>query len=406
MKKNIILFVGHLWPEPTSSAAGYRTLALLKALSAQWQVHFACAAEKTEYCADLESLNILEHKIKLNHSSFDHFISVLQPDIVFYDRFISEEQFAPRIHKHCPDVINILDTQDLHFLRKARQKTLNSQQKINLHSEEAIREIAAILRCDLSLIISSYEMRLLIKQFNISSSLIHFCPFMLSTENNEPADNFDEREHFIMIGNFLHPPNWDAVLWCYQFIWPKIRQRLPEAQIHIYGAYATEKVRQLHQPDKGFMIKGRAEDAVKTLSQYRVNLVPLRFGAGIKGKIADGFIAGTPCITTDIGQEGMADDLPWGDMLANDEEQITEKAVQLYTNQSLWKQCRQFGHHIIKQNFNEKQHSEALIKHIHQLENKLSEHRDKNFYGQILRHNLYRSQYFMSKWIEEKNNNQ
>ncbi|MCN4144888.1 MAG: glycosyltransferase family 4 protein [Thiohalomonas sp.] len=81
------------------------------------------------------------------------------------------------------------------------------------------------------------------------------------------------------------------MLWCYQSLWPEIRQQLPDAQIHIYGAYPSEKVYQLHQPDKGFIIKGRARDAIETLAHYRVNLAPLRFGAGIKGKIADGFIA-------------------------------------------------------------------------------------------------------------------
>jgi len=406
MKQNTILFIGHLWPEPTSSAAGYRTLALLKSLSEHWQITFACAAEMSEYCADLEALNIEPYKIKLNHSSFDQYLSALQPDIVFYDRFISEEQFAPRVQQCCPDAINILDTQDLHFLRRARQKAFNNQQKIHLKSDDAIREIAAIVRSDLSLIISSYEMNLLIKQFTISPDLLHYCPFMLSTGNNESSVHYDEREHFVMIGNFLHPPNWDAVLWCYQSIWPEIRQQLPNAQIHIYGAYAPEKVWQLHQPEKGFIIKGRADDAVKTLSQYRVNLAPLRFGAGIKGKIVDGFMAGTPCITTDIGREGMADNLHWGGLISEDiqdEKGFAEKAITLYSNKTLWQQCRDFGYQIIEKKYNEKQHAEQLIKQIHQLENQLSTHRKKNFYGQILRHNLYRSQYFMSKWIEEKN---
>ena len=401
-KNNSLLFIGHLWPEPTSSAAGYRTLALLKALSQYWNIHFACAAEKTAYAADLEALNIQSHDIELNHSSFDHFIIALNPAIVFYDRFISEEQFAPRVHQHCPAAINILDTQDLHFLRRARQKSLTTAQAIQLQSDDAIREIAAILRSDLSLIISGYEMQLLLEQFNISSALVHYCPFMLAKDNNNyPA--YDERDNFVMIGNFFHPPNWDAVQWCYQSIWPKIKQQLPLAQLHIYGAYASEKVQQLHQPDKGFIIKGRADDAIKTLAQYRVNLAPLRFGAGIKGKIADGFLADTPCISTDIGQEGMSDGLPWGGLIANNETQIAEQAVKLYQNKPLWQQCCQNGRQIIKEKFSETEHADALVERIKQLKKNISAHRTENFYGLILRHNLYRSQYFMSKWIEEKN---
>jgi len=410
----IILFIGHLWPEPTSSAAGYRTLALLKAIlkNKHWQLHFTSAADKTEFCANLDEMNITGHTIKLNDSSFDHFIKDLKPDAIFYDRFITEEQFGPRVQEQLPEAINILDTQDLHFLRRARQKQLKrplQKQELNLYTNDTIREISAILRCDLTLIISSYEMQLLINQFKINTDLLHYCPFMLSPPKKlNSSHSYESREHFVMIGNFLHPPNWDAVLWCYQSIWPKIRKQLPQAQIHIYGAYPSEKVWQLNKPEKGFIIKGRAQDAIKTLSQYRVNLAPLRFGAGIKGKIADGFLAGTPCITTKIGQEGMTDKEgsqvdDWGGLVAQEEQEIAQIAIDLYNNKPLWQKCVNKGHQIIKNQFDETRHAEAFIQRLEQLFSHLSEHRKSNFYGQILRHNLYRSQYFMSKWIEEKN---
>jgi len=119
MIQKVVLFIGHLWPEPGSSAAGYRTLALLKAIvndqtesgEPHWQLHFACAADKTEFCADLKQLGIISHQIKLNDAAFDHFVADLQPELVFYDRFISEEQYAPRVYEHCRNAINILDTQ-------------------------------------------------------------------------------------------------------------------------------------------------------------------------------------------------------------------------------------------------------------------------------------------------------
>lgn len=403
-----LLFIGHLWPEPASSAAGYRTLALLKALCEHYQVHFACAAEQSEYCADLQAMNIQSHTITLNDSGFDQFIQQLKPDIVFYDRFISEEQFAPRVHEHCPEAINILDTQDLHFLRRARQSAVNKNQPVNLYSDDAVREIAAIVRCDLSLIISSYEMQLLTRTFNIASELLHYCPFMLDTENpgEQPVPTYEQREHFVMIGNFLHPPNWDAVQWSYRAIWPKIREKLPEAQLHIYGAYPSEKVMQLHKPEQGFIIKGRADHALTTLSQYRVNLAPLRFGAGLKGKIVDGFLVKTPCVTTPIGQEGISDNQNWGGMVAgtaDNSRQLADYAIQLYSEQSLWEQCSKNTTGIIEQQFNYREHADSLLNRLNALQNDLKTHRKHNFYGRILRHNLYRSQYYMSKWIEEKN---
>jgi len=163
-------------------------------------------------------------------------------------------------------------------------------------------------------------------------------------------------------------------------------------------------------PKRDSFIKGRADDALVTLGQYRVNLAPLRFGAGIKGKIADGWLSGTPCISTAIGQEGMALNesknnalSSWGGLIAETPEEIAQSAIQLYQDKTLWQTSQQHGEQIIKQQFNESQHTLAFINTIKQLMNNLSAHRKNNFYGQILRHNLYRSQYFMSKWIEEKN---
>lgn len=438
-----VLFIGHLWPEPASSAAGYRTLSLLRAFNSyphqkSWHIHFASAAEKTEFCADLDTLNINTHAIKLNDSSFDSLVSSIQPDIVIYDRFITEEQFASRVVQQCPEAMNILDTQDLHFLRRARQQALHAGRQNNMPSEhktgsepaldtaltpglqtldlqtmdlqtldlqtdDAIREIAAILRCDLSLIISTYEMDLLQQQFKLDSNLIHYCPFMLAMDHHLNLPGFYQREHFVMIGNFLHPPNWDAVLWCYQSIWPQIRKQLPQAELHIYGAYPSEKVWQLHQPEKGFLVKGRAENALQSLQHYRVNLAPLRYGAGIKGKIADGFMTRTPCVTTQIGAEGMAGHLPWGGLIANDEQSLARQAIKLYQNQAVWHECSEQAEQIIRKQFDEKYHARLLLEKIIKIKEQLTTHRKNNFLGKILRHQLYRSSYFMSKWIEEKN---
>ena len=419
-----VLFIGHLWPEPASSAAGYRTLSLLNSFinypqQKNWDIYFASAAEPSKYCADLDALSITTHSIKLNDSSFDKLLGSMQPDIVVYDRFITEEQFASRVAQQCPEAMNVLDTQDLHFLRRARQKALKARKHLNqppaadtelvdapaadLQTEDAIREIGAILRCDLSLIISNYEMQLLLKQFKLDARLIHYCPFMFANKRNQLTPDFQQREHFVMIGNFLHAPNWDAVCWCKQNIWPRIRKQLPDAELHVYGAYATEKARKLHQPEMGFLLKGRAQNALHTLQAYRVNLAPLRFGAGLKGKIVDGFMSRTPCVTTKIGAEGMLDALPWGGLIAGDEQSLADKAVELYQNQSLWEQCSTRAKQIIRQQFDEKHHANEFVNKVINLREQLAAHRNTHFLGKLLRHELYRSSYFMSKWIEEKN---
>src|SRR5690606_26132421 len=117
-----VLFIGLVWPEPSSSAAGWRILQLLQVFAqAGYAVTFASAASKSAYSYPLEEENVNTQQIVLNDSSFNDFIGILQPDVIVFDRFISEEQFGWRVREQCPDALSILDTEDLHFLRSARQ---------------------------------------------------------------------------------------------------------------------------------------------------------------------------------------------------------------------------------------------------------------------------------------------
>ena len=161
MSKKKLLIIGLVWPEPTSSAAGTRMIQLIHFfLNKNYEITFACAASKSEFSFDLIGIGIKEQVIKLNCESFNHFIKDLNPEIVMFDRYIIEEQYGWRVQKECTMAMTILDTEDLHFLRHARQKALKTDNE-DLFSDHTKREIASILRCDLSLIISEIEIGLM-----------------------------------------------------------------------------------------------------------------------------------------------------------------------------------------------------------------------------------------------------
>jgi hypothetical protein len=121
--QSTLLVIGFVYPEPNSSAAGSRMLQLIAAFQAQnYNVVFATSCKKSDNAFDLESIGVSVVQIKLNQSSFDVFVKTLNPAIVLFDRFMTEEQFGWRVHEQCPDALKILDTEDLHFLRKGRQK--------------------------------------------------------------------------------------------------------------------------------------------------------------------------------------------------------------------------------------------------------------------------------------------
>ena len=405
MKK--VLVIGYVWPEPNSSAAGTHMMSLLNAFRAQnWQVEFATPALRTEHMVNLDDFGISSQSIALNCESFDDYVKAYAPDIVMFDRFMMEEQFGWRVDKYCPNALKILDTEDLQCLRNARHEAHKGEREFttnDLHSDIAKREIAAILRCDLSLIISSYEMSLLNDVFKIEPSLLHHLPFMVDL-NTLPTSTktFEQRQHFMTIGNFRHAPNWDAVLYLQQ-IWPLIRKQLPKAELHIYGSYPPPKATALNNPKSGFLIKGWADNAFEVMQSARVCLAPLRFGAGIKGKLLEAMIMQTPSVTTNIGSEGMHNELPWPGKIANTAEDFANAAVEMYNNQSEFEQAQQDGNTLLNTLYDKAQLSAVLIQKVDSISSDLNAHREKNFTGQMLKHHTMRSTQYMSQWIAEKN---
>ena len=184
-----------------------------------------------------------------------------------------------------------------------------------------------------------------------------YLPFLLDenlckTESNLPK--YNSRTHFVTIGNFLHEPNYDAVLFLKHTIWPLIRKKLPNAELHIYGAYESQKVSQLNKEKEGFIIKGFAEDANQTMQNYRVCLATLRFGAGLKGKLIDAMQNGTPCIMTSIAAEGMFGDSEANGFVEVNEHEIACKAIELFKNEKIWREKQEYGFEILNTRFNKK----------------------------------------------------
>ena len=370
-----------------------------------YQITFASTAAVSERTANLQAQNISAKNIKLNDASFDAFIKELNPEVVLFDRYITEEQFGWRVAENCPNALRVLDTEDLHFLRKAREEAVKNGKPVSeadLFSETAKRELASILRCDVSLIISEYEMELLQNTFRITPDVLFYLPFLVEEVcQNNPA--FKVRQNFLAIGNLLHAPNVDSVLQLKK-LWPAIKKQLPQAELHIYGAYASQQILQLHNVKEGFIVKGWAPDVEGVMKNYRVQLAPLRFGAGLKGKLLDAMRFGLPSITTAIGAEGMHGEHSFGGIIASSSEDFISTAVKLYSEENLWNQAKQNGYEIIAKRFQKNLYSEDFKRQIRSLIINLEQHRQHNFIGQLLQHHSMQSTKYLSRWIEAKNN--
>lgn len=406
-----ILIIGFVWPEPSSTAAGVRMLQLLRFFKSQgYSITFASTATETEFSLDLTSLGVAKEAIRLNHFSFDDLIKKLHPEIVLFDRFMVEEQFGWRVAKQLPNTLRILDTEDLHSLRSVRKKAFNPNLEFSLDSwlrdDMTKREIASIFRSDLSLIISGYEMQLLQEVLKIEGNLLLHLPFMVNaiTENDTGKWlSFEKRADFVCIGNGKHAPNVDAIVWLKKEIWPLIHKALPKSRLYVYGSYLPNGVKQLHRPKEGFMVMGRAASSQEVVGSARISLAPLRFGAGIKGKLTESMLCGTPSVTTVIGAEGMHGDFPWNGKIEDGPEAFAEAAIQLYTDRTIWITAQQKGITLINKYYNKEMLTDRLSSKIADIQDDLETHRCQNFIGSMLMHHTMASTKYLAKWIAAKN---
>lgn len=409
-----VIYLLSVWPEPRSTATGIRSRDLVRQwLDQGWEVACVCSAPWSEHTDALVALGAEAHQLPANDSSFDAWVAARPPTFAVFDRFYTEELWGWRVEQASPKTIRVLDTQDLHCLRKARDEAVAAElasSRIEAGDlpffaeagSTAERELSAIYRSDLTLLCSDFEAQLLRERFGVPSELLTQAPLFFP----EPAPSrpLSERRAFVTIGNFRHPPNADGVRWLRHALWPRIRVRLPQATVEIWGAYLPREIQSLHDANIGFLTRGHAPDQYALLSRYRVNLAPLRSGAGIKGKIADGWLVGTPCVTTPIGAEGMTgDDGGFAGIIARDPEAFAIGAVTLYSDDAAWESASLRGLDTVRQRFTANANGPRLIAAFQAALDFRDERRERNLTGRLLRYGLARGTEYFGRWIEIKN---
>ena len=402
-----VLIIGKVWPEPKSSAAGIRMMQLIQLFKeAGLKVVFASTASHTGYQENLELQDVLAYSIELNSPTFDHFSQEINPTIVVFDRFMTEEQFGWRVMEHCPNALRILNAEDLHFLRYARQEALKTHQdelEEALNSEMTFREVASVYRVDVTLLVSEYEIKLLNEKFKVPHEKLHYLPLFAERIKQDLLPAFEDRKDFVFIGNFLHAPNVDALSYLCDEIWPLIRNQLPEVNLQVFGAYPTARVTKCNDPRQGILVNGRVEDAAIINLNARVNLAPLRFGAGIKGKLLEAMVCGTPSVTTEVGAESMQHNGLWNGAISDNPITFAEEAIALYTNEQKWSQAQEHGFDILAKRYAVDRFKDSFRDELSSRLENLGNTRSADFLSRLIQHHSLLSTKYLSRWIEEKN---
>ena len=448
-KKGAVLFLSFVPLSPETSAAGVRTRDLMEGfLKAGFSdVHYACASKMDEQENAKVNKQLVERGVKFYANAIpnreDAFKTVLAEcgkrnpiDVVVFDRFLAEEAYSFRVREMCADALRVLDMQDCHALRRERARIVglessggsgdNSnaiERSINAKPEatedDFAREISSIFRSDLTLVCSSAELELLHAACGVPKEKLCLAPFFETIDTKSIITPFaDRKDVFVSIGTFNHAPNVDGLRYLKKEIWPLIRGELPNAEFHAYGATCLPKnFDELNDAKNGFFVKGFCKDIGETLSTAKVLLAPLRFGAGIKGKIIEAFKYGTPVITTPIGGEGIGvpgifengcDNMDaikanWGGTFdCVTPAAFATAAVDSFTNESLWTKQSKRGVELRNELFNKEKTIPPILEAISNKCENLRTIRNEDFIGASFWHQSNRSTDFFSRWIELK----
>ena len=253
----------------------------------------------------------------------------------------------PLLRRHAPGARLVLDTVDLHYLREQRSAQLSGDPAaLRAAGATRERELAAMAAADLVLVVSGEERaRLAVDGPGLRVEVLSNLHEVAAT-----GADFDARHDLVFVGGFRHPPNVDAVLWFAREVFPRIREQLPQVVFHCIGAGPPAQVRALAaQP--GIQVHGYVPDITPYMDGARVAVAPLRFGAGVKGKVNLSMAHGQPVVATMCAAEGMHLRDGVDVALADDAAAFAQAVVALYTDGDRWQRQARAGLENVARHF-------------------------------------------------------
>jgi GT2 family glycosyltransferase/glycosyltransferase involved in cell wall biosynthesis len=346
-----VLMIDATTPQPDHDSGSLRLVNCMRVLKSEGHAvtFFAdnrCWIEK--YTADLQQLGVevLWHPFmgdpvrwfRDNGARFH---------LVFISRHYVASAYIGLVRLHAPQATLVFDTVDLHYLREQREAELANRDDL-MHAADATRtrELALIRSSDVTLVVSPVELELLRREAPGSRvevlSNVH--------EVFGRRRDYAEREGIVFMGGFAHPPNIDAVAWFARDVFPLVRDRLPGVTFHIVGSKPSDEVLALAgQP--GVVVEGFVPDIAPFMDGCRLAVAPLRYGAGVKGKVNMSMSYGQPVIATPIAIEGMYAEAGRDVLVAGDAAGFAREIVRAYNDEALWRTLSDNGLQNVRRHF-------------------------------------------------------
>lgn len=271
-----------------------------------------------------------------------------QFDVVVLCRAYIAERYLDLVRELAPQAKIIFNTIDLHFLREERKAELSGNEAdIEQAARSKESELKSINGADLAIVLSTFERDVL--QREAPDAQVHVLPLVRDVPASLDVPGPTARRDIVFIGTYQHPPNEDAVLTFVNDVWPLVRQRLPDTRFLIIGSAVTPAVQAL--AGDGVEVLGFVQDLNPILDGARLSVAPLRYGAGLKGKLATTLQRGLPTVATRIAAEGM--DLVDGHevLIAEAPQAMADAIVRLHTEDELWQTISRNGFDFVRREF-------------------------------------------------------
>lgn len=256
------------------------------------------------------------------------------------------------IRRYWPNARIIYNTVDLHHLREARQAEIARDENLSRKAAETEeKELSLIRKADCTVLLSESERNLVLRSVpEAADSLVVFPYIFEMPQRKNPPPPMSARRDIVFLGGYMHMPNIDAAHFLKEKIWPRIRPHLPaDARLLLVGADPGPQVHALS--GDGVEVTGFVADLEPIFDSARVFVAPLRFGAGIKGKVIHALAYGVPSVVSPIAAEGMGFEEGRDLLVAEDEGAFCEAVLRLYDDEALWERLRRNGQTFVERNY-------------------------------------------------------
>lgn len=349
--KGRVLVVDAYTPEPDQDSGSVRLVNLMRCFQdLGYGVTFFAdnRAWNGRYTRDLQKLGI-EAWYDPWLKSPERFLEARGQDfdLAIVSRHYVAVNYLGAVRRFAPQARFVFDTVDLHYLREQRLAELENSTTLRQVAKQTRRsELGVIRESDATLVVSPVEQALLAEEVPDAGV------FVLSNihEVGGRSKPFSERRDLYFVGGYQHPPNIDAAEWFVTDIWPRVRERLPGVTFHLVGSKATDAVRALGEAE-GVKFHGFVESLAPFLDDCRIAVAPLRYGAGVKGKVNQAMAHGQPVVATPAAVEGLGAADGEDVLVADDAEGFADAVVRLYGDESLWNRLSAGGIANVEQHF-------------------------------------------------------